>query len=227
MAIINGKRMSIPSSGMYGSELINHAAPGPGRRAVIRSYGNQFETIKPNKLYGNAELLDKWGNPVKVSTTPDRTKAITYGAIRNPISKTIITEQVVDIESKFLKGGVDFDRDNADWMVAPNFRLPNSWHSEAMFSPLLIIFPSEYPSIPPVGFYLKDEIHQSPNGHLYDTAYHQACKDPLQNGWKWYCVYVKPGSWQPARYRYPGDWRKGDNLWTYFMLIEEVLGSEG
>jgi len=227
MPIINGKRVSVPASGTYGSELIKFAEPGSGRRAVIRSGGRQFETIQPNRIYADAELLDRWGNPVKVTTIPDRSKGITYGAPRSQLSRTIITEQVFDIAEKFFKGGVDFDEDNADWMVAPNFKLPDSWSSVARFSPLLIVFPSEYPSIPPVGFYLRDEINHSPDGHLYDQAYHNACKDPLQDGWKWYCVYVKPGCWRPARYSYPGDWKKGDNLWTYFTLINEVLGSKG
>src|SRR5436309_10452634 len=72
-------------------------------------------------------------------------------------------------------------------------------------------------------FYLKEEIPLSVNGHLYQTAYHEACSDPLTQGWKWYCVYIHAGAWQPAPVMYPGDWRKGDSLWTYFTLISEVL----
>ncbi len=104
-----------------------------------------------------------------------------------------------------------------------DYVLPPIWHNIARTTDLLIIFPTEYPELPPVGFYLKEEIPLSVNGHLYQTAYHDACSDPLTQGWKWYCVYIHPGSWQPAPVQYPGDWRKGDNLWTYFTLISEVL----
>jgi len=87
----------------------------------------------------------------------------------------------------------------------------------------LIVFPTEYPVLPPVGFYLKQDIPLSVNGHLYQSAYHEACSDPLTQGWKWYCVYINAGSWQPAPVIHSGDWRKGDSLWTYFTLISEVL----
>jgi len=38
-----------------------------------------------------------------------------------------------------------------------------------------------------VGFYLKEDIPLSANGHLYQRVYHEACSDPLTQGWKWYC----------------------------------------
>ncbi len=37
------------------------------------------------------------------------------------------------------------------------------------------------------------------------------------------CSGFNPGSWQLAPIQYAGDRRKGDNLWTYFTLISEVL----
>ncbi len=108
-------------------------------------------------------------------------------------------------------------------MIANQYVLPPIWHHIARTTDLLIIFPTEYPELPPVGFYLKEEIPLSVNGHLYQTAYHEACSDPLTQGWKWYCVYIHAGAWQPAPVMRPGDWRKGDSLWTYFTLISEVL----
>ena len=158
MAIINGRRLNVPESGVYGSELINQAGAGAGRRAVVRRGGTQFETIEPGTHYNRTDLLDGRGNPVKVTTIPDRVKGASCGGVRPPISKQIITEQVFDIAEHYLKRGVDFDEHNADWMVSPNYRLPDSWSSMAQLSPLLIVFPTEYPQIPPVGFYLKGEI---------------------------------------------------------------------
>ena len=225
MAIVNGRRINVPDSGIYGNEVINQADPRPGRRVIVNTGGTQFETVNSAKHYSKQELLDRWGNPVKVTTIPERVKGISYGGLRSPLSTQLITEQVFDIAEHFLKRGVDFDEANADWVIAPRYKLPPIWHPTAKFTPLLIVFPTEYPTIPPIGFYLKANIGLSPNGHLYDTAYHSANKDPLKNGWKWYCVYVEPGCWSPARYRYPGDWKRGDNLWTYFQLINEVLAS--
>ena len=159
-----------------------------------------------------------------MTTIPDRTKgAVLYGGVRTALSKQIITEQVYDIAEKLFKKGVSFDEEHADWMIANNYVLPPLWHTIATTTDLLIIFPTKYPELPPVGFYLKKDIPLSVNGHLYQSAYHEACGDPLTQGWKWYCVYIHAGSWQPAPVQFSGDWRKGDNLWTYFTLISEVL----
>src|SRR6266487_1675530 len=177
MAIINGRRIIVPPAGITGQNLIQQVNPGPGRRPVIQQ-GVAFRPIQPGYTYKPAELFDKHGNPVKITTIPDRTKGmVTYGGERTSLSKQIITEQVYDIAEKLFKKGVSF----------------------------------------------KEDIPLSVNGHLYQTAYHDACSDPLTQGWKWYCVYINAGSWQPAPVMHPGDWRKGDSLWTYFTLISEVL----
>ncbi len=223
MAIINGRRIIVPPAGITGQNLIQQVNPGPGRRPVIQQ-GVAFRPIQPGYTYKPAELFDKHGNPVKITTIPDRTKGmVTYGGERTSLSKQIITEQVYDIAEKLFKKGVSFDEEHADWVIANQYVLPPIWHNVARTTDLLIIFPTEYPELPPVGFYLKEDIPLSVNGHLYQTAYHDACSDPLTQGWKWYCVYINAGSWQPAPVMHPGDWRKGDSLWTYFTLISEVL----
>ena len=155
---------------------------------------------------------------------PRRRKS-SFGGARSALSKQIITEQVLDIAEHFLKEGVDFDEDNANWMVAPKFFLPKNWSHVADTTALLIAFPTEYPEIPPIGFYMMASLPLSPNGHLYPKAYHAAWHEPLAKGWNWYCVYIEPGNWRPAPVRRSGDWKRGDNLWTYFRLIQETLGS--
>ncbi|GAC1697793.1 MAG: hypothetical protein PVS3B3_23460 [Ktedonobacteraceae bacterium] len=222
MAIVNGRRIQVPPQGITGHNLIQHVNPGTGRRPVIQQ-GGTFQTIRPSSTYKPTDLYDKHGNPVKITTIPDRTKGVVYGGDRTSFSKQIITEQVYDIAQKLFKQGVSFDEEHADWMIANDYVLPPIWHSIARTTDLLIIFPTEYPEVPPVGFYLKEDIPLSVNGHLYQTAYHEACSDPLTQGWKWYCVYINAGAWQPAPIQRPGDWRTGDNLWTYFTLISEVL----
>jgi hypothetical protein len=224
MPIINGRRIQEPPGGMSGRTLIREVAPAPGRRPVIRKGGVAFEAVDPYHHYTTSELYDKQGKPVKVTTIPDRTKGlVTFGAPRTPVSQQLITSQVFDIAEHLFKRNILFDEDNADWVIIPQYRLPPIWHGVARVSDLLIVFPTNYPSFPPIGFYLQADLPLSANGHLYESAYHQACKDPLEMGWKWYCVYINEGCWQPARIRYLDDWKKGDNLWTYFSLISEVL----
>lgn len=110
------------------------------------------------------------------------------------------------------------DEEEARWMVVPHYRLPKRWHHIAVETPLMIVFPDDYPLLPPIGFYMRADIQGSLDGHFFDSAYHEAWKEPLEHGWKWYCVYIHAGAWRPAR-----DWRHGDNLFTYFQLVGEAL----
>ena len=154
MAIINGRRIQVPPSGITGQSLIQQLNPGIGRRPVIQQ-GLTFRPVQPDHTY-KEELFDRHGNPVKITTIPDRTKGmVTYGGERTPLSKQIIMEQVYDIAEKLFKKGVSFDEENADWMIANQYVLPPIWHSIAQTTDLLIVFPTEYPELPPVGFYLK------------------------------------------------------------------------
>ena len=223
ISIVNGRRINIPSPNetIEGRDIINQVNPRDGRRTVIYK-GMEAETIDPDRTYAGSELFDRRGNPVKITTIPDRTKGSFWGT-RNNFSKQIITEQVYDLAANCFKNGVDFDDENADWMRVPEYILPRTWHKIARTTPLLIVFPTEYPELPPVGCYLKAELE---GAHLYPDAYHEAAKEPLEDGWKWYCVYVNEGNWQPARVKKSGDWKYGDNLWTYFTLIKEALSSK-
>jgi len=220
--IINGRRMHYEST-VEGRELVGACGAGSGRRAVIRN-GLEVHTIEPERTYQAHELVDKYGRPVHVTSMPDRSKgAIRYGEPRTALSKALISDQVYDIAASLFKHGVEFDEINADWLIIPQYRLPQLWNHAV--TPLLIVFPTDYPEIPPVGFYLKGDLEVAPNGHFYAAAYHDACKVPLEQGWKWYCCYYKPGSWRPAAIRHLCDWRKGDNLWTHMTLVSEVLCS--
>ena len=223
--IINGRRMQYGGSGLMGSDLIRECRAGSGRRPIIRK-GIETRNIDPNEYYNESDLKDKYGRPVHINSMPDRSKgAIRYGEPRSQLSKAVLTDQVHHIAANLFKHGVEFDEKNGDWLVIPRYRLPRLWNNEE--TPLLIVFPTDYPEIPPVGFYLRADLGTSPNGHFFEAAYHDAYKEPINQGWKWYCSFVKPGSWRPAAIRQLGDWRHGDNLWTYFHLISEVLGNQG
>jgi len=193
---------------------------------VIQKGGVQFDAIDENRKYYKHDLQDKYGNGVKISDMPDRTKGDDSNGQRTPLSKQIIKEQVYNLSEKLFKQGLDWDEDDANWVLAYDYILPKNWHHIARRTDLLVMLPKEYPAKPPIGFYLMANIPQSANGHLYNQAYHAADMRPLEHGWKWYCVYIDNGDWQPAICRKQGDWLRGDNLWTYFTLINEVLASE-
>src|SRR6266581_6960798 len=78
MAIINGRRIQVPPGGITGQNLIQQVNPGPYRRPVIQQ-GTAFRPIQPGQTYKPEDLFDRHGNPVKITTIPDRTKGITYG----------------------------------------------------------------------------------------------------------------------------------------------------
>lgn len=220
--IINGKRVPI-GTGIHGKDLAEMATKGNSYRRGTTIRDGRAELIDPRKYYNPAELMDRRGKPVKISSIPDRTKGVTlYSGHRNEYSRQIITEQVIDVANHFVRGNVDFDEEDADWVVFPRFRLPSIW-SQAE-APLLVVFPREYPTTPPIGFYLPSYL-ESPNGHFFGTAYHGAAQAPTMVGWNWYCCTVNAGAWSPYPARAAGEWKWGDNLWTYITLMNEVLGS--
>ena len=221
MAIINGRRLDPRSlgKGASGKELAGFAKAGPGRRPIIEC-GGRVHQIDSNRHYNRHELVDKHGRGAKIASMPDRSKAHGFGGPRSPQSKRVIAEQVVDLAEHLFTQGLDFDEEGAHWMVVPQYRLPSRWHRVARDTPLMVVFPNEYPALPPIGFYMMADIPISPDGHLFRGVYHGAWDAPIQRGWKWYCAYIHEGAWQPARH-----WRDGDNLYTYFHLVKEVLGS--
>jgi hypothetical protein len=221
MPIINGRRVTnIPEAGAYGRELLDELGVKGGRRGVFVKRGGN-ETIDPNKRYSKPEILG-----LKAMDIPDRTKGNLFAGKRSSLSHRTITEEVYDLSEKRFIDGLDFDEDDADWVVIPQYKLPRIWQGIAKFTPLMIMFPTDYPVIPPIGCYMRDSIPQSPNSHFYKQAYDGASNAPVsEKDWKWYCVYVQPGAWKPSTYRKSGDWRYGDNLWTYLALIDEALAS--
>lgn len=224
--IINGRSVNLPNA-IKGNELIKRITTKKDRRPVM-TYGTKTEEIKSNKTYKTKELMTKGGKKVQLRDMPDRTKGQTlFWGDRSEQSKEIIAEQIIDLTAHYFNRGVRFDDENFDWLVVDNYVLPEKWHNlpgvTANRVSLGIVFPTLYPQVPPIGFYMDADIAFAPEGndHFFDDAYHEADKEFLRKGsWKWYCVYVKPNSWQPSR-----NWKNGDNLWTYFTLISEALNS--
>ena len=146
--IINGRRMQhVPDMGVHGRDIVRSINPDSGRRVVLER-GIKVETVNPKKHYSKRELLDRKGRGVKITEIPERTKGYspTFAGRRSDLSKRIISEQVYDIAGSLYTDGVDFDTDNADWLVIPRFRLPPIWKHVARTAPLLVVFPDGIPS---------------------------------------------------------------------------------
>jgi len=238
-AIINGKKVEITGS-VSGETLINEATGGnPNRRAVISEKDGNKRTIDPNEIYRPGDLKRDDGKPIEIRDMPDRIKGADYEPAgtflkpRSELSKNLIRDQVYNLAAlRFKNQSIDFDEDGAHSMVIPNFTLPKGWTPKT--TPLMIVFPVEYPSLPPNGFYIDKNCVPPPDkaGHMYSRAYNDGFGSTTEqeqylkkNNWLWYCAHVKRGSWTPARIRNLADWRNGDNLFDFFTLIDEVLNA--
>ena len=138
--------------------------------------------------------------------------------------KRYIVEQICQIAPRFTEGGsgVQFDEQNCDWLMIPQYPLPERWRQR--WTSLLIIFPSSYPDTPPTGFYLNQDLglkSGNQDGHLFDRGFHGA---PTIPGWHWYCVLAQVqqgGGWKPA-----ANPTEPDNLFTFLNLVREALTND-
>lgn len=201
----NGKLLD----GNYHSGAEIQRNMGIGRR-VVEITGKTVKNLNPAKNYSPSEIA-------RIREIPDRCKGA-YFMDRSRRSKELIYNQIVNVSKNLFKDKVDieFDDENMDWMVIDGYKMPPSWGVDR--TQLMIIFPTEYPELPPVGFYLPEDL-ESPNGHFYSGAYHNANEAPIEKGWKWYCAYIENGNWRPSWHNGDG----GDTLWEYITLVGELI----
>ena len=238
-ATINGKRVEIEGP-VSGALLANEATHGrAGRRAIMTDkQGVSNRNIDRNKIYNPEDLKRDDGKPIRITTIPERVKGAdiepvgTFFRTRSVLSKRLIRDQVYAVAGHMFKGqNITFDEDQAHSVIIPRFILPLGWKPKT--TPLMVIFPVEYPYLPPTGFYIHKDCVPPPDkpGHLFSGhAYYGTFGEKEEekkwlrdNNWAWYCAHVQAGAWRPARIHELGDWRFGDNLFTLFTLINEVL----
>ena len=70
--IVNGRRVPVDAQ-VRGADLARLADAGPGRRPVKIRDGRS-ELLRPSQVYTESDLTDRRGQPVKISSIPDRTK---------------------------------------------------------------------------------------------------------------------------------------------------------
>ena len=123
----------------------------------------------------------------------------------------------------YTSGGINYDEQNFDWVMIPNFSLPRRLQEKQCN--LLILLPQIYPDIGPLGFYVDKQIHlrggqKEPNA--VGTGHHGA-QDLTHLGWYWYCVTTSngQGGWRPSvNYWQP------DNLVTFLNMVRESLTND-
>jgi len=135
-----------------------------------------------------------------------------------------LLNEVLMIAPMFVEtGGINFDDQNYEWVIIPNYPLPERLHEPSCT--LLILPPNTYPYTPPIGFYLDREIHLAQGGKEPNAigVGSYGAPDLLNMGWYWYCVTLKSsqGGWQTSV-----DYRKPDNLLTFMNMVRESLTND-
>lgn len=110
-----------------------------------------------------------------------------------------------------------FDADFGQWWVyLPEFVLPRGWREQS--TPILVTVPAQYPSSPPDGFFLSNELRDVRGRRPAHYFEERSAHNPLTTrGWAWFCIHVDV--WAPSY-----DIRDGDSVAKYLTLIHLVMG---
>ena len=86
--IINGRRVPVGGQ-VRGDELGRMLNAGPGRRPVKVADGGS-ELLDASRYYSAADLTDRRGNPVKISSIPDRTKGADMQTLEGRMERVLV-----------------------------------------------------------------------------------------------------------------------------------------
>lgn len=208
--VINGRRVVVPSSAEEAH--IRQAGQIANDRALIvrRREGNFVITRGSRVTPADGDVFTDAPRRIKGNRHNER-----------------IQRELQMIAPRFAhSGGVMCDDENWDWLIIPNYPLPERWKTrtgKVLWCKLLIVFPETYPETPPIGFYLNRKFwlnDGSRDSHLTGQSYDGA-PDLREAGWYWYCVRVEGGAWKPQ-----ADYMKPDNLWTFLNMVRESLTND-
>ncbi len=150
------------------------------------------------------------GNEARIKTYPSGTVKGDTNARREYYIKSHVAS-VADVYGERYGQPVQLDK-LLRFVYIPCFTLPRKWGMRT--TPLIIWFPTDYPEIPPNGFYLSKKC-QGP--HIFSRMVYGASPDLSSKGWNWFCVHCDAG-WHPQE-----DPNKEDNLWTFLDVIRLSL----
>ena len=233
-AIINIRGKDIPVDSNQGTARDIRRIGGikDGRQIMVEDAAG-MHTLKENTYYS---LPPK----AKYKDSPAVRKAADYSESdysyrkyrRDPWRNEVIRQQITDLERNFTHEDIMVDdASNPTSILIPHFKLPaatRKLNPGLTTTPLIIVLPDQYPFLPPVGFFLPETVNAGAHSG-FSKGYHGApnygeVHDMISNmKFRWYCSSVVADTWQPARFQYVEDWKKGDNLWNIITLITEVM----
>jgi len=222
-APMTGAQLAAMLGGGVEQEVV-HYDPDTGDSRVVE----RADTVrsKPNAIFNTAKPADKGA------------AVMTFNGTRADWQKRLIQEQVAWVTTSKTKGicGEAFTAQDVAWsgIVFHHFSLPSLWkrvNPNQLTTDLMIIFPDQYPELPPVGFYLPRRLQVPPEAaHLFEGGVegrYGVPADLLQNlagkGWVWFCSHVRVGKWNPAPIQRVSNWRNGDNLASLISNASVVL----
>ncbi len=226
---IRGREIPVDSTTATAEEIRNIGGIKSGRQIVIQTQ-NGMQALKEGVRY---TLPPK----AKFKDVPAVRKAAnyseydyTYGEqVREDWCNQVIIQQIKDLEEHFTHEEIFVDDcTNPIKIILPNFKLPEATRKlnpGIRTVPLMLVLPDQYPFLPPVGFYIPEEIKAGAHSG-FSSGYHGAYSDRMlmeDIKFRWYCSSIVAETWEPARFRFVEDWRKGDNLWNVVTLVSEVL----
>lgn len=224
---IRGRQVPVDSNEGTADDVRRIAGIKNGRTVMVETPGG-MQALEEGVRYAFPK------NP-KFKDAPGVRKAysesdFTYGERRREDwCNEVIRQQIQDLEKNFTHEDIIVDNvNNPIKIMIPHFRLPAATRrlNPGMTTvPLVIILPDQFPFLPPVGFYLPDEVKAGRHSG-FSAGYHGAYTNRELFGkirFSWYCSSIIAETWEPAHFRYVEDWKKGDNLWNVITLITEVL----
>lgn len=230
-AVINirGKQIPVDSTKGTADDIRRIAGIKQGRTVMIET-DEGMETLEEGVRY-TLPVRAKYKDAPKVRKAFAYNESdYSYGSYRREKwCNQVILQQIQDLEKNFTHEDIMVDDiNNPIKIMIPHFKLPQATrrlNPKYKTVPLIIVLPDQYPFLPPVGFYIPQEINAGEHSG-FSHGYHGAFSDEFlmeKIKFRWYCSSIVAETWEPAHFKYIEDWRKGDNLWNVITLITEVL----
>lgn len=226
---IRGQRIPVDSTHGTADDIRKISGIKPGRTIMLETEQG-MRTFQEGVRYSLPPKAKFKDAPSVRKASSYSESDFTYGKYkRENWCNQVILQQIADLEEHFTHEDIMVDDvNNPIKIMIPHFKLPEATrrlNPGYKSVPLLIVLPDQYPFLPPVGFYIPEEIRAGQHSG-FSKGYHGAFTDTClmeKIKFRWYCSSIVADTWEPAHFKYVEDWKKGDNLWNVITLITEVM----
>ena len=178
-AVINikGKQIGVDSNVGTADDIRRIAGIKPGRQIMMETESG-MQTLKEGYRY-TIPQRGKFKDAPGVRKASSYSEAdYTYGEYeRENWCNEVICQQITDLERHFCKEEIIVDdMSNPIKIMIPHFKLPEATrrlNPQFKTVPIIIVLPDQYPFLPPVGFYMPEEIKAGSHSG-YSKGYHGA-----------------------------------------------------